>query len=66
MSAGPATILPTTKRSQANVLAFALSAGAVVLLLFDAGDADIFGLVVPIWLVASATLVVGRTVAEIR
>ena len=40
--------------------------GAVVLLLFDVGDADIFAFIVPIWIVATSALVVGRTVAEIK
>ncbi len=54
------------EQSKARTLGTAIAAGLVVLLLWNAGDADILGVVIPVWMVASITFGIGRAVAEIK
>ena len=57
---------PMPTPSKANTIITAIIAGLLVLLLWNAGDADIFGLVIPVWMVAVVTFSVGRAVGFVR
>ena len=43
-----------------------LTIGAIVLVLFQAGDADLFGFMVPVWLIGSVGFALGLAVSYLR